>query len=270
MPKDSLLARPSRISSRQLDRIASDLTDSDRLLLDFVSGVRLASGHQLRRRFFAERDGRAVRRVLLRLSEWRVLERMPRRVGGVRSGSDGYLYAVGVAGARLRAREGSRLRRLEAPGDRYIAHTLAITELLVRLHEATQRGELDLMTAETEPTCWRTFTGPAHTRLTLKPDLYARIGAGGFEDRWFIEVDLATEARGTLIAKAKRYIAHLRSGQEQAAAGVYPRVLWVVPDARRGEQIQDAMRALSVEQRRLFSFCEFDAAIGMLGEEARQ
>jgi hypothetical protein len=269
-PKDSLLARPSRISSRQLDQIASDLTDSDQLLLRFVAEVRLASGHQLRRRFFEGRDGRAVRRVLLRLVDWRVLERLPRRVGGVRSGSDGFLYVVGVAGARVLARGGQRLRRLEAPGDRYIAHTLAISELLVLLHEANRRGELDLISAETEPTCWRVFTGPAHTRLVLKPDALLRIGAGGYEDRWFVELDLATEARGTLVAKAKRYIAHLRSGQEQAAAGVYPRVLWIAPDARRVEQIQDALKALPPEHRRLFGYCLFEGATTVLAEEARQ
>lgn len=268
-PKDSLFARPSRISSRQLDLIASDLTDTDQLLVQFVAAQRIASGHQLRRCFFASSDGRAVRRVLLRLIEWRVLDRLPRRVGGIRSGSDGYLYILGTAGARLLARDGRRLRRLEAPGDRYIAHTLAITELVVRLREAEHRDELGVLALETEPTCWRQFTGPAGTRLTLKPDLFVRLGAGSFEDRWFIEVDLATEARGTLVAKAKRYVAHLRSGSEQAAHGVYPRVLWTAMTEHRCEQIREALAVLPAEHQRLFSYIAFDNAVGLLAAEAR-
>jgi hypothetical protein len=267
-PNDSLFVRPSRISARQLRQIQADLTDSDWNLLRFIAEVRIASGSHLRRRLFEGRDGRAVRRILLRLTDWRVLERLPRRVGGIRSGSDGYLYIVGVAGARLLALDGASQRRLEAPGDRYIAHTLAISELLVRLHEAGRRGELDLITAETEPTCWRTFIGPATTRLVLKPDLFLRVGSGSFEDRWFVELDLATEARGTLLAKAKRYVAHLRSGQEQREAGVYPRVLWVAPDAKRAAAIAEALWALPAEQRRLFAYSTFDEAITMLSLEA--
>jgi Replication-relaxation len=265
-PKDSLSLRPSRISSSQLEAIASDLTDLDHRLLQFVADQRIASGHQLRRRFLASSDGRAVRRLLLRLIEWRVLERLPRRVGGIRSGSDGFVYAVGVAGARLLARDGRKLRRLETPGDRYIAHTLAITELVVRLHEAQRRGELDLMALQAEPGCWRTFTGPAGTRLVLKPDLYVNLGAGDYEDRWFIEVDLATEARGTLQAKAKRYVAHLRSGDE---GRVYPRVLWVVPSEHRMERVRSALGALPVEHQRLFTYITFEDGVGLLAAEAR-
>lgn len=268
-PNDSLLPRPSRISSRQLDQIASDLTNLDHQLLVFVADQRIASGHQLRRRFLASSDGRAVRRLLLRLIEWRVLERLPRRVGGIRSGSDGFLYILGTAGARVLARDGRKLRRLEAPGDRYIAHTLSLTELVVRLHEAERRGELDILQLQSEPSCWRPFTGPAGTRLVLKPDLFVCLGADGYEDRWFIEVDLATEARGTLVAKAKRYVAHLRSGHEQASSGVYPRVLWITPDTRRLEQIGDALGALPAEHRRLFAFVTFENAIRWLGAEAR-
>jgi hypothetical protein len=266
-PKDSLAPRPSRISSRQLDLIASDLTDVDQKLLQFVADQRIASGHQLRRRFLASSDGRAVRRLLLRLIEWKVLERLPRRMGGIRSGSDGFLYVLGTAGARVLARGGRKLRRLEAPGDRYINHTLAITELVVRLHEAVLRRELDLLALEAEPACWRLFTGPAGTQITIKSDLYVCLGAGQYQDRWFIEVDLATEARGTLQAKANRYLAHLRSGAE---GRVYPRVLWVVPNQHRLEQIHNALQVLPAEHRRLFAYVSFEEAVELVATEARR
>lgn len=45
--KDSLPARSSRVSSRQLDHIDTQLTDIDREVLLFVQSTRLATGAQL-------------------------------------------------------------------------------------------------------------------------------------------------------------------------------------------------------------------------------
>jgi hypothetical protein len=230
--------------------------------------MRIATGQHLRRRFYEGEDARAVRRALARLAEWRVLERLPRRIGGVRSGSEGFIYVVGAAGSRLLARHGQRRRRLEAPGDRYINHSLAITELAIRLFEVVRHGEMDLIALEAEPRCWRPFLGAAGTRVVLKPDLFLRIGVGALEDRWFIEVDLATEARGTLQSKAKSYVAHLRSGQEQRTAGVYPRVLWTVPNEHRYEQVLEALAGLAAEHQRLFDIALFEHATDFLSAEA--
>jgi hypothetical protein len=271
--KDSPSSHSSRISSRQLDDIVSQLSDHDRSVLRFVSEVRLASGKQLVRRFWLngnpDNQGRVGRRALKRLTEWRILDVLPRRVGGVRAGSDGLIYGVGVAGSRLLQREGFYGKRLGTPGARYVDHTLAVTELVVRLSEADASGQLDLITTETEPTCWRGFLGPMGARSVLKPDLFVRIGVGAYEDRWLFEVDRATEASGTLIGKAKRYLSHYRSGSEQAAHGVYPRIMWTVPDARRAGQVTEALSRLPAESWRLFSVCLFDQVIEQLAAEAR-
>jgi Replication-relaxation len=268
-PNDSLSHRPSRISSAQLDHIHDQLTDSDQVVLMFIADLRIATGQQLRRRFYEGQDARAARRTLARLADWRVLERLPRRIGGVRSGSEGFIYVLGVAGARLLARHGQARRRLEAPGDRYINHSLAITELAVRLHEAERHGELDLLAVEAEPSCWRPFIGSAGTRVVLKPDVFVRIGIGAFEDRWFLEVDLATEARGTLQSKAARYVSHMKSGEQQRAHGVYPRVLWIVSTERRREQLLEALSGLPEAHRRLFETALFEQAVDFLAAEAR-
>jgi hypothetical protein len=177
------------------------------------------------------------------------------------------VYSVGVAGVKLLAQRGFQPRRLEAPGTLYFAHTLAITEMVVTLHEADRAGELELIETQSEPACWRGFIGVGGGRVVLKPDLFVRIGAGSAsEDRWMIEVDLATEARGTLRAKAERYIAHYRSGSEQAASGVYPRVLWAVPSEQRAGQLSDAMPD---DASGLFSVCLLSEAVAHLAAEAR-
>jgi hypothetical protein len=158
---------------------------------------------------------------------------------------------------------------LQAPGARFAAHTLAITELAVRLHAAHARGELDLIEVEAEPACWRGYLGPMGARLVLKPDLFVRVGVGAYEDRWMIEVDLATEASGTIQSKCERYVGYYKSGTEQSQHGVFPRVLWAAPDGRRAQQIGKALGRLSPEARKLFDVGLFDDVPGLLAAEAR-
>jgi hypothetical protein len=273
-PNVSPPARPLRISTSRLEAIRRELTERDLQVLQFVADWRLATGAQLRRRFFAgnvhppQTAARRARRALALLVEDRILERLPRRVGGLRAGSESFVYAVGRSGERLLATR-SVARRLTTPGDRYVAHTLDVTELAVRLHEHHDRGELDLIAIEAEPACWRPFVGPGAARLVLKPDLFVRIGVGALEDRWFIEVDRGTEAAGTLTEKAKRYLMHLRSGAEQRDHGVYPRVLWTVPDDGRGDRVGSVMTRVGRDVPGLFTVCRFDEAVARLAAEAR-
>jgi Replication-relaxation len=265
----------SRISSARLDSIASNLTATDRAVLDVVARTRLCSGAQLERLFWSRDEpgshARQARRTLRRLTDWRILDRQPRSVGGRRAGSRGFIYSLGPTGVRLLAREtGVRVRRPVSPGDRFVCHVLSCTELVVRLEEAARRHDLDVIEVQGEPHCWRGFLSAFGGRVILRPDLFARIGIGALEDRWFLECDLATEARGTLLAKFKRYLAHYRSGTEQRDHGIYPRVLWAVPTDRRAVQVTEAMRQLPTEAERLFSVCLLDEVVDFLAAEARR
>jgi protein involved in plasmid replication-relaxation len=268
----SLLGHPLRISATRLDYISSRLADGDWQALNFISECRLASGKQLVRRFWQTRDrdtsaARAGRRAFKRLADWRVLDPLPiRAVGGLHGGSDTIVYGVGVAGVKLLARRGHAQKRLGIPGERYAKHTLACTELVVALHEASRNRTLELIEPpQSEPACWRDFIGAGGSRIILKADLFVRVGAGSAnEDRWLIEVDLATEASTTIRAKADRHLAYYRSGSET----VHPRVLWAVPDARRAEQIAEVLRHLPAPAERLFSICLLDDVVGFVAAEA--
>jgi hypothetical protein len=268
---DSPFGHPLRLSATRLETICSRLVEVDWCVLNFVSECRLASGKQLVRRFWLTSNretaaARAGRRALKRLADWRVLDPLPTRtVGGLHGGSDTLIYGVGVAGARLLARRGLIQKRLGTPGERYVNHTLAATELVVALHEADRGGVLELLETQFEPVCWRGFIGAGGGRIILKPDLFVRVGAGSVsEDRWLIEVDLATEASATIRAKAERHLAYYRSGSET----VHPRVLWAVPDKRRAEQIAEVLRRLPAPADRLFSICLSDEVVGFLATEA--
>jgi hypothetical protein len=271
---DSSSPRHSRVSDRRLDSILAELSDQDHAVVAFLGQVRLATGVQIARRLWgsevpSDSKAYAARRALRRLEGWRVLDRLPRRMGGVRAGSASIVYSLGPAGRRLLTRYGFDAKRLTTPGDRFVRHTLAITELVVGLHAADLAGDLDLIELQTEPRCWRSFVGLMGARLTLKPDLFVRVGSGAFEDRWWIEVDLATEAGPTVLSKAKVYLSHFRSGEEQRLHGVYPRVVWAVPDERRAEQVTAALCDLSRGAQRLFSVWLYDEVVGRLAAEGR-
>jgi Replication-relaxation len=262
-----------RISSTRLDLIASLLTPTDHAVLELVSRTRLCSGAQLERLFWHEGSpasrARQARRVLSQLVGWRVLDRLPRQVGGRRAGSRGFVYCLGPSGARLLAREsGRRPRRLDAPGERYVSHILAASEQVVRLHEASRAGTLELIEVQSEPACWREFVGPFGARRILKPDLFVRVGAGAYEYRWAIEIDMATEARGTLHAKCWRYVEHYRSGSEQRSHGTYPRVLWASTTEQRAGQLREMIARLPGAAARLFTVCRQDELVALLAKEA--
>jgi hypothetical protein len=270
-PKDLVSARSTYITTEWVFLVGREMTERDWQVLNFVGDCRLASGAQLVRLYWQTADreasaARAGRRALKRLSDWRVLDPMPRRIGSRRSGSDGLAYGVGRLGARLLAQRGYAGPRIETPGALYVAHTLACTELVVALHEADRAGLLELIETQSEPVCWRGFIGVGGSRVVLKPDLFLRVGAGSAsEDRWLIEADLATEASATIRAKAERHLAFYRSGSEP----VHPRVLWAVPDTRRAEQIAEVLRRLPAPTTRLFAICLATQTVDFLASEAR-
>jgi hypothetical protein len=271
--KGSVSQQSLYLTADRLFAVSREMSEPDWAMLSFVHESRIVTGGQLIRTFWQTADpetseARAGRRVLKRLADWRVLETLPRRIGGMRTGSDGLVYRVGRAGVRLLAARGIHGPCVEAPGTLHLAHTLATTEFVVRLHETSRGGELEVIEVQQEPICWRGYLGPGASRRVLKPDLFLRLGAGALEDRWMVEVDLASESGRTIARKAARYLEHYRGGAEQREHGVYPRVLWTVPDERRAEQIADVLERQPAEARRLFTVCRFDRAVALLAAEA--
>src|SRR5687768_5196430 len=93
----------SRISGRKLMELAAALGPTEQAVIQSLRRVRLASGAQLVRLHFTDRPHAAVqaRRLLARMVEERLLCALGRRIGGVRAGSSGYVYALDVTGQRL-------------------------------------------------------------------------------------------------------------------------------------------------------------------------
>ncbi len=262
-----------RVSRHGLVTLAEMLSERDRAVTETVARLRLVSGQQLGRLLFSEGENpatraRLARRSLARLTDLRVVTRLERRVGGVRAGSAGHVYALDVAGQRLVAYwqgEGiARSRSAFEPGTPFVRHTLALAEHYVRLVEAEREGAVELLSFSAEPECWRRFTGLGGAALTLKPDAFVSLGVGEFEERSFLEIDCGTEGRSALLRQCRGYLDYFRSGAEQAASGVFPRVVWITTTERRVGLLTEVCAALPPEAWQLFVVGRPERALSLL------
>lgn len=242
-------SRPRRRTSRrQLLRLSSDLSAREQAVLRSLADSRLLTTGQLQRLDFADHAtegaaSRICRRVLARLHRLRLVEHLERRIGGVRAGSASYVWRLGPVGERLLQHDADGPRgRHKQPGLRFVDHVLAVAECRVQLVEAHRRGDVELLLVEHEPTSWRDFLGAYGGGETLKPDLFAVTATAEYEDSWFIELDRATESLPTVLRKCAAYERYRQTGQEQTRRGVFPAVLWVVPDERRAQALTGALR----------------------------
>lgn len=261
------MTRRRYLTQARIEQLRGRLSHRDHQLLTTVARLNLASGSQLRRLHYDDTPSgqRLARLDLARLSDWRVLARLGRRIGGVRAGSDGYVYALDVAGKRLlESRPARRHWAPWTPEPSHLRHGLAVSELYVQLRVAVVLSAARLAAFDTEPGCWRRFFGPGGAALTLKPDAYAVMESEHYEDRYFIEVDCATEAAPRITEKAKTYVRYWQSGREQAAHEVFPLVLWIGPHRQRAEQLIDALGRLPAEHRHLFAVTTAEQATNQL------
>ncbi|MDT0330895.1 replication-relaxation family protein [Nocardiopsis lambiniae] len=267
------------------------LSERDRSILDSLRELRLLTTTQLRRLHFhhqeddtsdnEEESGRkkghtteaaaavAAMRVMGRLEARGLVARLMRRIGGVRAGSASIVWQLGAAGERfLRVLYGEDKRRRysEPSSTLFIDHTLAVAEAAVRLRELERDDALEVVGLEPEPKSWRSFMAPHGARSWLKPDLFAITASGEFEDHWFIEVDRATEHLGVVLRKAHVYQRYAATGAHQAEHGLFPAMLWVVPDAKRRQALHDALtteRGLQADMFRVITEEQLtDAMVG--------
>lgn len=260
----------NRISRKGLILLADDLSDRDRQVIELVGRFGVVSGRQVERLFFiagsdASSNARLTRRTLARLADRRALVRLERRIGGVRAGSAGTVYRLGAVGdrlVRLWRGEGGRGRTSREPGRLFVRHGLAVTETFVRLREAERSDALEVLAFDPEPASWRPFAGTGG-RQVLKPDAFARLGLGKYEDRYFVELDCGTEGSGALAAKCRTYLAYFRSGAEQAAHGVFPRIVWITTTEQRVSLIADVCGRLPAAAWPLFAVTTPERAEGL-------
>lgn len=235
-------------------RTLAALSPRDRDILDSLKRFRLLSSTLIRQLHFAElhgKDGgaRSVNRVMSRLERLRLVSRMEQRVGGFQGGSTSLTWQLSLSGHRLQGALTGRAQQSPLPTSSWLfaMHTLGVAEVAVGALHAAHNGEFELLLLDTEPSCWQEFVSPSGALQRLKPDLYVVTANAVFEEHSFVEVDLGTEHRPTLQRKARVYACYRASGRHEAAHGVFPRVVWVVPDERRRAAVETALAPVEAD-----------------------
>lgn len=241
------------VGPRQLSRLRSSLSDRDREVLELVASHRYLTTRQVEAFCFHDHaspvsGARSARRVLRRLAGHGLLQPLERRVGGIRAGSASYVWQLGTVGHRL-LRDDGNLKRTHEPSPRFLAHSLAVADAHLELLATERRGAIKSVLVELEPDCWRSFTGAGGERRLLQPDMFLITKWPRYIDHWFIEIDLGTESLKTVLHKCAQYEDYRASGNEQSAAGVFPLVIWQLPDKQRLYKIATAVS----QSPRLFS-----------------
>jgi Replication-relaxation len=255
----------ARVSAQRLAVLRGQLTTRDWELLAMLTCVKLANGNQLRRATSGDNSPaaeRAARRQLARLVEWRVVERLERRQGGLGRGSDAWTYALGPAGQRLSG-DGSRARRPILPSQPMWQHALLGAEIYTRLVEATRGIDREVVLWQGEPDSWRNYPGPLGEQFRLKPDAFVIVSGPDYEDLAFAEFDTGSQSRAVMRSKIEAYRRYRASGHEQGIHdGVFPLVVIVTTTPERQAMLIDLLGFLPTEDWQLFK-------VGQLADSSR-
>lgn len=248
---------PQRVRLAHVEWVAERLNKRDWAVVETVNLLRLMRADQLERLFFFHLHGRSASvsrgRMLRRLVTWRVLELLPRRVGGLAGGSAGSVYALGSAGQRLLAQrqglagQAVRVRHAAGTTERTLRHTLMVSELYTSLVEQVRSTDAKLVAFAAEPACWC----PDGLGGYVKPDAYLVLDGAKVRDHWWVEADQATESLPTIRRKLLTYLSFLERGQ-LGPGEVVPRVLVVTVTPGRAAAIRKVIEHLPEPAGQLF------------------
>jgi hypothetical protein len=108
----------------------------------------------------------------------------------------------------------------------------------VQIAEMCRTHGIEQILCEIEPACWRSYTGEDGKPATLKPDLFAILANDSYEDIWFVEIDMATQSPCVILDKCARYGQYYRDCEIKKQYGIYPYVVFIVPNEKRKERLQ--------------------------------
>jgi len=236
----------SYLSKRQLEELNATLSNRDKAILRSLGRCRYLTTGQIRRLHHTDSVSpaagqRAANWTTAKLKNHGLIETLERRVGGVRGGSQSCVWALTAAGAKLLHLNDTgytQRKRFFEPSINFLNHTLAVSEIYIRILETCKRYQLDLIQADLEPDSWRDYVEDGKP-VTLKPDMFVITAGGEYEDIMFLEVDLNTEAPSRVLEKCRRYVRYHSSGIEKKRYDVFPLVVWLVNSESRKNTLKE-------------------------------
>ncbi|MDR0884095.1 MAG: replication-relaxation family protein [Oscillospiraceae bacterium] len=248
-----------RVSRKQVEELNQIIGERDKAVLLSLQKCRYLTTRQIQRLHFTNLSPtaaiRVASRVLKRLREHGLIGTLKRQIGGVRAGSSGFIWSLTLAGFKLLALDkgdDAGRKRFYEPSAHYVEHTLLVSEAYLQMVEICNQHGMTLAAADPEPMSWRHYTGRQGKKITLRPDLYAVTQGGGYEDRWFMELDRATESTTQVLNQCEQYMRYFQSGAEQKRHGVFPYVLWIVPNDKRKTDLTGKIRDQHARDPNLF------------------
>ncbi len=238
--------KTTRLTRQQLVAIEGKLSARDHAVLQAIRKYRFLTSTQIGRLYITDcstktSQTRQQNLLLQRLGNYGLIRPLERRVGGYGGGSTVQVWHLTEAGHRLLTLNdpGDQSRkRFSEPSALFLEHTLAIAECAVQLTCLCRESEdLNLDMVDTEPSCWRKYRDNNQI-CYLKPDLFAITTYDGYEDRWFIEMDLGSESSTQIVEKCNLYLRYYYTGIEQRATEMFPLVVWIVKDENRKENLK--------------------------------
>lgn len=237
-----------RISRARLMEISGRLGEKDKSILVSFFTCRFLTTKQIKRLHFKGASSpsaamRSANRTAKKLESLGLITALERRIGGVRAGSGSYVWTLTMAGVKLLginnlAPQNTGRKQPYEPTSRFLLHTLAIAEVYIQLTEICEAHHMELSKVEFEPLCWRTYPGPGGVAAVLKPDLYVVLTSGDYEDHYFFEIDMETEAPSRIVRKCWQYVSYYKSGAQQRQAKVFPLVVWLSCGDKRGDSLR--------------------------------
>jgi len=243
----------ARLSRRQLENMAVDMQGRDRAIMEALENCRYMTTGQVADFGFTDHANpsaaqRAANRTMHRLRDMGLTSTLDRRIGGVRAGSSSLVWGLTNPGSRLLnlGQDNQPRKRSFEPSAQFLNHTLGVSGLYTQL---LGFPGITVVEVQFEPSCWR-----GYDNATLKPDLYAVTSDGVYEDYWFLELDLATEAPSRIVDKCGQYEAYHNTGAEQKNIGLFPAVTWIVPDEKRRATVKNHIaESLELRHKGLFT-----------------
>jgi hypothetical protein len=255
----------NRLGTLSVGRLQYLLTPRDLAVIRSVREWRFMTTKQLCSLHFTDHASytsaiRACNRVLNRLRDHKLLQRLDRPVGGIGGGSTSFVWTVAAAGDRLLRADPdngfAKRWRTSQPTLLFLEHTLAIADVRVRVEAMNRAGHLELIQATPEPSNWRPYSW-AGRASTLKPDLHLVTCQQDEEWHRYVEVDRGTESLRVLVdKKARAYEEYVATGIDATHLGVVPQVLWLMPDERRARRFREELervKTLTSELHRIIT-----------------
>lgn len=233
-----------------LIRIDTLLTKREREILTALRNAKVMFTSQIKTLFFnnSKTDNSAIRatnREMQSLHARGLVDTLDKRISGRRIGTASYIWHLTEQGYRLLdigSSSPAKRTRFVEPSYLTLKHKLAVAECYVQIVGISRRHKgMEINQVEFEPDSWRDYH-ETNRFVKLKPDMTLVTRRSDYEYRYFIEMDLATESSAEIIRKCDRYHAYLATGKEQDIFGVFPLVIWVVPDDKRKTQLEEVVR----------------------------